>query len=316
MPFALFAAPDPTEDDELDPAEARTSTLGSTLDDDRGTDVLPAVPLAPQADRWPRQPTPTRTMPVEPVQPGDPVARPYERGTTRGARQPYMQPPPLQDTRRVVPGPVPQTSYPTPQPPLPSGVQRLQRGLLLLGLFGLVSVGFALAPYLSLLVLAVVALAVRTFSWTSDSMRARRDRRGRPSWYDGPVAALTTPWYLVVATAGTLMLLLWSIGLACVVGLAYLLFGLPLVPGLLLMGAVLALSAWWGPGSRRLRTPTRRLVLAVSRVPWVGWCAVGLLAVAVTLCAYFLTTSGVLWDPQPGPPWREGTSLGDLVRWL
>src|SRR3954451_2026120 len=197
MPFALFAAPDPTEDEERDPAEARTSTLGATPGDDRGTEVIPAVPLAPQADRWPRQPpaassptptavqptleptpttrqpTPTRTIPVEP----EPAP---ERGPARGARQPYMQPPPPQDTRRVVPGPVPQTSYPTPrQPPLASGVQRLQRGLLLLGLFGLVAVGFAMAPYLSLLALAVVALAVRTFSWTSDSMRARRDRRGR-----------------------------------------------------------------------------------------------------------------------------------------
>ena len=48
------------------------------------------------------------------------------------------------------------------------------------------------------------------------------------------------------------MLLLWSALVAFVVGFAYLLFRGPLVPGLLVMGAVFALSLWWGPGSRRL----------------------------------------------------------------
>ena len=59
---------------------------------------------------------------------------------------------------------------------------------------------------------------------------------------------LSSPWYLVVATAGTLVLLVWAALVGFVAGFAYLLFRAPLVPGLLLMGAVVALAVWWGPG--------------------------------------------------------------------
>jgi len=154
----------------------------------------------------------------------------------------------------------------------PADVARqFQRGCLLLGLFAGVTVGFALAPYLSMSVIGLLALAIRTFSWTSESARERQWRRGRSRWYDGPLTALTSPWYLLVATGGTLMLLLWSAALAFLVGLAYLLFNLPMIPGLMSMGAVLAFSMWWGPGSRRLRVPTRQLVVRATRWTPVGW---------------------------------------------
>jgi hypothetical protein len=200
--------------------------------------------------------------------------------------------------------------------PPPSGLPRLQRGALLLGLFGTVTLGFAAAPYVALLVLCGLALAVRTVSWTTESARERQRLRGRRRWYDSVLTVASSPWYLVVATGGTLMLLGWSAFVALVVGVAYLLFGAPLIPGLLLMGAVLALSLWWGPGSRRLRVPTRRLVLAGTRATWLGWLTVAIVAVAAGLCAYALTADGVNWEPQPGPPWRPDTMLGDLVRWL
>jgi hypothetical protein len=112
------------------------------------------------------------------------------------------------------------------------------------------------------------------------------------------------------------MLLLWSAFVAFVVGFAYLLFRGPLAPGLLLMGGVFALSLWWGPGSRRLRVPSRRLVLLTTRNVWVGWLGVALVSVAAVVCAYALATDGVVWEPKPGPPWRSGTLLGDLVRWI
>jgi hypothetical protein len=112
------------------------------------------------------------------------------------------------------------------------------------------------------------------------------------------------------------MLLFWSAFVAFVVGFAYLLFRGPLVPGLLVMGGVFAVSLWWGPGSRRLRVPTRRVVLETTRNPWVGWVGVGLVLVAAAACAYALTTGGVDWNPKPGPPWRSGTALGDVLGWL
>ena len=52
------------------------------------------------------------------------------------------------------------------------------------------------------------------------------------------------------------------------------------MPGLLLMGAVFAVSLWWGPASRRLRVPTRRLMLRGTRNAWVGWLAVALVGAA------------------------------------
>jgi hypothetical protein len=184
------------------------------------------------------------------------------------------------------------------------------------GLFAAVTLGFALAPYLSPLVLALLALAVRTVSWTTESARSRQTLRGRRRWYDGPLTVLSSPWYLVVATAGTVLLVLWAAFVALVAGFAYLLFRGPLVPGLLLMGAVLALSLWWGPGSRRLRVPTRRIVLATTRNAWIGWVGVALVGAAALLCALALVNGGVVWDPYEGSPWRAGTLLGDLLRWF
>src|SRR4051812_33083792 len=140
---------------------------------------------------------------------------------------------------------------PVPQAwrPPPAGLPRLQRGALLLGLLASVSLGFAAAPYLCLAVLCLLALLVRTVSWTTGSARHRQQLRGRRRWYDGVLTVASSPWYLVVAAAGPVMLLLWAAFVALAVGTAYLLFGAPLVPGLLVMGGSLAVSLWWGPGS-------------------------------------------------------------------
>jgi len=202
------------------------------------------------------------------------------------------------------------------RPPAATAQPRTQRAAVLLGLFATVSMGFAAAPYLTLSVLGIVALLVRTVSWTTESARERHSMRGSRRWYDPLLTVASSPWYLVVATGGTLMLLFWAALLALVAGLAYLLFKAPLVPGLLLMGAVLALSLWWGPGSRRLRVPPRLLVVAATRRLWLGWVSVAVVGVAACLCAYALATSGVSWEPAPGAPWRPGTVLGYLVRWL
>jgi hypothetical protein len=126
---------------------------------------------------------------------------------------------------------------------------------------------------------------------------------------------VSAPWYLVVATGGTLLLLVWAAFVAFVAASAYLLFGGPLVPGLLMTGAVLALTLWWGPGSRRLRGPTRRLVLGATSNPWLGWLAVAAVLSAAALCAHGVV-GGVVWDPAGGAPWRSGTALGTLLRWF
>ena len=192
----------------------------------------------------------------------------------------------------------------------------MQRVTLLAGLFATVTVGFARAPYLSLAAIGVLALVVRTISWTSESARQRQLFRGRRRWFDAPLAVVSTPWYLVVATGGTVMLMLWSALLAFAVGFAYQLFRGPLVPCLLAMGAVLALALWWGPGGRRLRQPVRRLVAGATRNSWVGWVSVALVAGVAALLALGLLGDGVIWDPAAGSPWHAGTPLGTLLRWI
>ena len=172
----------------------------------------------------------------------------------------------------------------------------------------------AAAPDLSHLGSGLAVLALRTVSWTTDSARDRQWRRGRRRWYDGPLTVATSPWYAVVAVGGTLVLLLWSAALSFVVGLGYALFGLPIRPGLFVMGAVLALAVWWGPGSRRVRAPTRRLGTALARWPWLAWLLVSALVLAAGGCALAMLNGGVTWDPAAGPPWRPGTLLGDLLR--
>lgn len=218
----------------------------------------------------------------------------------------YLQPTPPEDGEPV----------PEPWPAQESGVAGLQRWLLVTGLLVLATAAFALAPYLTLAALGVAALAMRTVSWTSESSRERVWRRGRRRWYDAPLAVVSAPWYLLVATAGTLVLLLWAAALAFVTGLGLLLFSPPVEAVLLAMGAVLSLALWWGPGGRRLRTPTRGLVRGLTRWNGVGWVALVAVFAAAGLAAYTLASGGVVWDPQPGPPWREGTVVGDLLSWL
>ncbi|HSE69564.1 MAG TPA: hypothetical protein VLA97_02320, partial [Nocardioidaceae bacterium] len=231
------------------------------------------------------------------------------------AREPYMTPPPPQP--RPVIGEDEDESW-QEQPPAPSSPERptptarFQRSLMLVGMFGLVVAGFALAPYLSIVAIGALVLVVRTLSWVSEAQRDRRLRRG-PRWYDGTLALLSTPWYLLVAAGGTLMLLLWAAGIAFVTGIGALLFRPPVQTGLLVMGAVLAVALWWGPGSRRLRRSARELIGGVTRSATAGWLMVALVAAGFALTTFTLLGNGTIWAPQPGPPWREGTLLADLL---
>jgi len=101
----------------------------------------------------------------------------------------------------------------------------------------------------------------------------------------------------------------------CLVGLVYLPFRGPVGPGLVLTGAATTAAVWWGPASRRLRSPTRYLVRRLTG-PVTGWCAVAVVTIAAGACAYALVTGGVVWQPADGSPWRPGTLLGSILSWL
>lgn len=237
-----------------------------------------------------------------------PPTRPYTAAVAapRGmppARAPYQQPPP---------------AHPDLRPPqrLPGGADRVARGLLLGSLTALVALVAAAAPWIGSLSVAAAVLAARTVSWTGEAARDRVQRRGRRRWFDGVLTALSVPWYLVVSLGGTALLVAWAGVLALSIGVIALLLRAPVVPGLVVMGAIYALGLWWGPGGTRLRVPVRRSVVALTRTRWVGLAAAGILIAADLSVAWLLWESGPSWDPAPGPPWRSGTLLGDLRAWL
>jgi hypothetical protein len=245
-------------------------------------------------------------MPVQlATAPGPPQTR-----VLPAARAPYQQPPPARSAQ------VPAEVHEEPVHPLPAPQAEGGSRVLLGGLLATVVLGLAAAPYLALMLLGVLVLVVRTVSWTTESADQRQRVRGRRRWYDVPLMLVSTPWYLVVATFGTLVLLLTAAVVALVVGFGYLLFAGPLVPGLLLAGACVAGCLWWGPASRRVRTPTRRLAQRLAARPGLRWLSIGVLVAASVLCASSLLTSGVTWTPEPGSPWRPGTVAGDLLHWL
>ena len=190
------------------------------------------------------------------------------------------------------------------------------RRLVLGGTFAVVAAGFGVAPYLTFLTVAVGALAVRTLSWTSESARQRQHLRGRRRWYDGPLTLASAPWYLVVATGGTLMLMAWAGFITFMVGLAAALLAPSVSVALLVLGGVLALTVSWGPGAKRLRLPVRRAVASASHDPWVGWTLVAAVAIFLAAVVYAYLTGEPTWSPASGAPWGQGTVLGDLLHWL
>jgi predicted Ser/Thr protein kinase len=251
--------------------------------------------------------------PTTTVQPATPGTKPLTvlAPPVVPAREPFQQPAPTARASRP-PSLLPAGAMRQPT----RGSARLQRSLLLGGGFATGAVAFGVAPYLAVVTFAVLALVVRTLSWTTESARERQHLRGRRAWYDAPLTVLTTPWYLVVATGGTLLLLVWAGTLASILGVAGLLFRAPAVALLVATGALFVLGLWSGPGSKRLRLPVRRGVVSMTRDVWIGWTVVAGLAIVLGALAWMLLADGPSWSPQPGPPWREGTLLGTLRAWL
>jgi predicted Ser/Thr protein kinase len=295
-----------------EPAAAAAAAHGSPQDDFTLPWML-AQPTPPDTDATDVVPG---TAPGS-VAAGPPVTKPLTVPAPavghEPAREPYVAPPPptrlqggVADRPRLVPAGSMRTS----------GTAKTQRGLCLGGAFASVAAGFAVAPYVTFLTVALLALVVRTVSWTTEAARERQHLRGRRRWYDRPLTLASSPWYLVVAAGGTLMLLAWSGLVTFMVGLGLALFRPPLSVGLLVLGAVVALTVWWGPGAKRLRLPTQRVLGAVTRDPWIGWTAVAAVGILLVALAFAVGTGDVSWAPQPGPPWRGGTLLGRLADWL
>ncbi len=185
-------------------------------------------------------------------------------------------------------------------PRVPWG-ERLRRFVVVLAGAVLVGAACTAAPWVALAVLVVAVWLLRSGSIAASRVEARRQVRGR-RWYDAPQLLVHAPWHLVQSIPSTIMLLLWSAGLAAAVGLVCYAVTAPLAWSLFGSGVVFALSLWWGPGGSRVRSPLRRLVVPASRsaASWMVTVVV-LLALAAALGGWVLA-NGVAWTPAADVP--------------
>ncbi|WP_240195461.1 serine/threonine-protein kinase [Nocardioides faecalis] len=187
---------------------------------------------------------------------------------------------------------------PAPQAPL---AERLRRWTLV-GLGAVVlGTGFAVAPWVATAVVVLAVWLLRTGSLTGSALAGRRATRG-PKWYDVPGLVVSSPWHLVRALTGTVVLVTWSAGLGLAAGLICYALALDLPSTLLACGATLGLALWTGPGASRFRSPLSRVLVPVCRrpLPWLVGCA-SLLGVAVLL-GLVVAGQGVSWTPWPQGP--------------
>jgi hypothetical protein len=192
----------------------------------------------------------------------------------------------------------------------PAG-ERLRRGLLLLAAGGVVAGAIAFAPYVALAVVAVVVWLLRSGSLAASSAGDRRNRRGA-KWYDGIQVLLAAPWHAVAGLGGTLLLLMWSLGIVAAVALLCFAASLSLTTSLAVLGAAFAVGLWWGPGSERLRSPVHRVVDPVARraVPWL--LVTLLVAAAASGLGAAVSAQGTDWSPDDSPPFADVS----LPSWL
>jgi hypothetical protein len=190
-----------------------------------------------------------------------------------------------------------------PEPP-PSPAFRLRRGVLLLAAGGVVSAATAAAPWLTLLTMSLLVWLLRGGSLASTALDRRRGRRG-VRWFDSLVAGLSTPWHLVAALPGWVLLVTWSLGMAAAAALLGYALSLGSTTTLALVGATFVCGLWWGPGGSRFRGPVDRVasVGAARGVPWL------LLALVVTACATGLLAYaqqvGTHWSPASDAPFAN-----------
>ena len=195
-------------------------------------------------------------------------------------------------------------AFPWAPPPRVGGLERFRRGVLVVAGAAVVGAGVAAAPYVTALLAVVVTWLLRSGSLAGSAAGARRQVRGA-RWYDAPQLLLATPWHALAAVPGALVLVLWSLGLAMAAALLCFAASLSLTTSLGVIGVVLALALWWGPGSSRLRRPIQRIghPVAARGVPWFLATLV-LLAGAAGLAAA-ATGNGTQWAPAADRPFAD-----------
>ncbi|GAB6901080.1 hypothetical protein JCM9957A_41700 [Kineosporia succinea] len=195
-------------------------------------------------------------------------------------------------------------------------LDRLPLGSIPLFLFGLLvaiaAIG-AVAPYGSVMIVAVGMVVARVVDRTNTALLQRRDVRGSRA-SDGLVTALALPWRILSSTLSTVISLMLPllIGVSVAFIAAAVQTGgapsaaipgspLPLAAGMV----ALVLTAWWGPGGGPVRRGTEKLASAVTggtQVRVFAWVVLGLIV---------LSSLMVLGNNDHKPDWGplEGTRI-------
>jgi hypothetical protein len=155
-------------------------------------------------------------------------------------------------------------------------------------------------PWLALGVLLLLCWLLRSASLAATATGDRRRLRGA-RWYDPVIYLLGAPWHVVRAIPGTIMLALWSLGLALAAALLCYATAASTTTTLWATGLAFVASLWLGPGGSRVRSPLRRVVnpLAADAGSWVA--AVVVLVAAGAFLSY-VAQSGPTWTPADGAP--------------
>ncbi len=179
--------------------------------------------------------------------------------------------------------------------------QKLRRFLLLGGAALAVAAGLTAYPWLGTALVLLVVWVLRSASLAASATGDRRRLRGA-KWYDPVLYLVGAPWHVVRSIPGTLLLVLWALGLALAAALVCYAAAASVEVTLVVSGLVLAVCLWLGPGGSRVRGPMSRVVnpLAVRAGPWA--CALVVVLASAGVLAFLAVDRGPNWAPADGAP--------------
>ncbi|MEP9364375.1 serine/threonine-protein kinase [Nocardioides sp. CN2-186] len=192
------------------------------------------------------------------------------------------------------------TTY-EPAAPKVSFGERFRRGTLLVAAAVAAGAGCAAYPWVTTGLLLVVVWLLRSGSLAASAHDQRRQFRGR-KWYDGAQLLIAAPWHLVQSIPGTVLLALWSLGLAAAAALVCYSIATGISLALFVCGVVLTGSLWFGPGGSRVRGPVGRVVNPLAADPRRWAIATLVVVAAIVVLGFRADLSGASWTPGQDRP--------------
>jgi hypothetical protein len=179
--------------------------------------------------------------------------------------------------------------------------QRLRRGTLLVTAGVAAGAAVTAYPWLATTLLVLAVWVLRSASLAASASGDRRRLRGA-KWYDPVLYLVGAPWHAVRSIPGTLLLALWSLGLAMAAALICYAAAASVEVTLFVSGAVFVVSLWFGPGGSRVRGPMSRAVnpLSVRVGPWLA--AEAIVLAGVGALVFLAAQNGPDWAPDDTAP--------------